>query len=236
MSVSSFDARVMSGSFVIFSSVNSIFATLISSDTCPTNSKAQSCHIVEAKLALVTQGGGEGQDNDTVIERAYTAVKLALLALDGGQDRVRLHYLGNNPMSLASKLSKRVDYDISDEDISGIFAVIFVVVFICGLLAMVAFLVSILYDRARRKAYRRNRASDEDVDGKSSTGVPSTIEVTLSASRDDEMNMAELGISSPNRCTNENTEPRGKHDPNWCRFIFLESLALGTVPEEESSI
>jgi len=128
MSVSSFDARVMSGSFVIFSSVNSIFATLISSDTCPTNSKAQSCHIVEAKLALVTQGGGEGQDNDTVIERAYTAVKLALLALDGGQDRVRLHYLGNNPMSLASKLSKRVDYDISDEDISGIFAVIFVVV------------------------------------------------------------------------------------------------------------
>ena len=84
-------------------------------------------------------------------------------------------------------LSKRADYGEVDDNVT-VFAVIFLVVFIFGSLMVIAFLVSLLCKSGfcefvkEGKTYRDSRALDKD--GKDSTGVPSTIEVTLSASCD----------------------------------------------------
>ena len=152
------------------------------SDSCP-SSKAQSCHIVEGKVIVIIEGGDEAEDG-AIVSKAYTVVRLAFPLHDQGTARVS--YIGNDPLSLTSieKLSKRADMGTSEHDM-GVFATIFLAISICGSAAAIVSVIAFLRTCGNEKA--EDGAVDDD---DRSIGVPSTIDITLSASSDD---IGELG-------------------------------------------
>lgn len=79
------------------------------------SSIVQSCHIVEDKTIVIIECGDEAED-DGIVLNAYTAVRIAFLALKN-QGTVRVSYIGNDPLALSltynDKLSKRADMGTS---------------------------------------------------------------------------------------------------------------------------
>ena len=198
-------------------------------DTC-SNSKVQSCHIVEGKIILILQGDDAG--DDSIAYKAYTSVKLAFLTLSL-DDQSRVSYIGNNPMSLpdVDRLSKR--QDMAHKNTSVFYYILLAVTVLGTIMAIVVLIVFL-----RSTTDKNGEAHDDGSlnDEEKSTGVPGTICITLSSSSDGIVELGGNALPSPDHGKNRDVAEDEDSDEelDWCNFVYLQSLALSRVPEEAS--